>query len=278
MTEKKVNAAFITEVLERYPLPLLPPGCITEIVLQPNDSDATMEIGIVQEHRFAFFYWLKWRHDRQIKGKKATPPNLVTVDWHYDVGAMCDFFPDVIKKLDYSNLAELALFSWCGLRSLNDGHIAPAMFLNAINDVYVILKQHGHFETGEPFIDRYGNPHNVHYYYSVEEFLDEHGCDAVHQCIFDLDLDYFTEIKSDEWLDAPTLDSVFNQSTSVFFKNDSPFMQWLFSRMCGMTMALEPKYCGGLHNCFQIFNEVCSYLFDPPLLSANCKWKHLKYP
>ena len=277
MIEEKVNAAFITEVLEKYPIPMLPPGCITEIVLQPNDPDAAMEIGIVQEHRFAFFYWLKWRHKQQLKNKKAVPPNLVTVDWHYDVGAMCDFFPDVITKLDYSNLAELALFSWCGLRSLNDGHIAPAMFLNAINDVYVILKQHGHFETGEPITDRYGNPHLVHYYYSVEEFLDEHGRDTVHPCIFDLDLDYFTENKGARFPDVATQNLVTNQLISAFFKDDSPFMQWLFSRMCGMTVALEPEYCGGMHNCLRIFNVMSSCLFDPSLLSVRSKWKHLNY-
>lgn len=86
MTEEKVNTAFITEVMEKHPIPMFPPGCITEPVRQPSDSDVAMEIGIVQGHRFVFFYWLRGRHKLQIKNKKTAPPNLVTVDWHYDVG------------------------------------------------------------------------------------------------------------------------------------------------------------------------------------------------
>ena len=49
----------------------------------------------IQEHRFAFFYWLKWRHKQQLKNKKAVPPNLVTVDCGTMMsGGKCDLFPD----------------------------------------------------------------------------------------------------------------------------------------------------------------------------------------
>lgn len=144
------------------------------------------------------------------------------------------------------------------------------MFLNAINDVYVILKTTETFSNGRAIYRQVRQPAYGASFLLCCEFLDKHGRDVVHPCIFDLDLDYFSEIKIDEWLDAPTQDS-------AFFESDAPFIQWLFSRMCGMTVALEPKYCGGVHNCLRILNEVSSCLFDPPLLAARSKWKHLNY-
>ena len=278
----EINTAFIIEVLQNHHIPIEPPGCFTQIVRQPSGLNAAMEIGIVQEHRFAFFYWLKWRHKQQTKDKKGAPPNLVTVDWHNDVGGTCDFVPEIINKLDCGNAAELALFSWCGLRLLNDGHIAPAMFLNAINDVHVILKQHEENRKNDinlchyPFTDRFENQHMVHYYSTVDEFLDAHEHDKLHPVIFDLDLDYFTEYNGEDYPDSSMRNPVSNQTIRALVENDSRFMQWLFPRMCGMTIALEPKYCGGIHNCLRTLNVISSCLFDPPLFHRDSSWRHLK--
>ncbi len=44
---------------------------------------------------------------------------------------------------------------------------------------------------------------------------------------------------------------------------DSEFMQWIFKRMKGMTIATEPKWCGGLINSNKIYKIHCliiSYL------------------
>lgn len=151
------------------------------------------------------------------------------------------------------------------------------MYLNAINDVYVILKQgHNQQTKTNPFTDKFGNRHMVHYYYSTEDFLNAHEQDADYPLIFDLDLDYFTEQKDDDAPNFQELNLVSNQEIHNFMNNDSRFMQWLFRRMNGMTIALEPKYCGGIHNCLQILNIVSSCLFNPPLLQAECGWKHLK--
>ena len=278
MTQKQneINIEFIIEILQTHWSPTTPPGCFTEIVRQPSGLNAAMEIGIVQEHRFAFFYWLKWYQEQQAKDTTSLPPNLVTVDWHNDVGCNSDFIPEIISKLNYSNNSELAMFSWCGLRQLNDGHIAPAMYLNAINDVYVILKQEHQQSQTYPFNDKFGNQHTVHYYYTTDEFLDNHERDKFHPLIFDLDLDYFTEYNQEDHPDPQGHNLVSNEEIGNFFKNDSRFMQWLLAHMCGMTIALEPKYCGGMHNCLRILDVVSSCLFDPPLLHANSGWKHLK--
>ena len=115
----------------------------------------------------------------------------------------------------------------------------------------------------------------VYYYHTTDEFLDNHG-QVYHPVIFDLDLDYFTEYNGVDFPDAQAQNPVSNQEICDLVENDSRFMQWLFPRMCGMTVALEPNYCGGMHNCLQILDVVSSCLFDPPLLHAKSGWKHLK--
>jgi hypothetical protein len=102
--QNEINNELITEILQTHWLPTEPPGCFTEIVRQPSGLNDAMEIGIVQEHCFAFFYWLKWYQDNKSKGLS---PNLLTVDWHNDVGCASDFIPEIINKLDYSDTLEL---------------------------------------------------------------------------------------------------------------------------------------------------------------------------
>lgn len=274
MSQKQVNTEFITEVLQTHLTPTDPPGCLTEIVMRPSGLKDAMEIGIVQEHRFAFFYWLKWYQNNK---SKSLPPNLLTVDWHNDVGGPADFFPEIINKLDCSNTTELTIFSWCGLRQLNDGHIAPAIFLNAINDVYVILKQEHHQNETYLLEDKFGNQHKVHYYDTAEEFIDKHEQDTDHPLLLDLDLDYFTEQKDRENPTYRDIKLVSDQEIRNLMNNNSRFMQWAFKRMCGMTIALEPKYCGGIHNCLRILDIVGSCLFEPSLLHDEGRWKHLNH-
>jgi len=276
------NVALITDILKTHWVPIKPPGCLTEFVDHPGGLRAAIEVAIVQEHRFAFYYWLKWRHNQQLKDEHAVPPNLITVDWHDDVGGDCDFIPEVLDRLDYGNGAELAMFCWCGLRPFNDGHIAPAAFLNSVNDVYVILKQKEDQRRDypdlyhRPFADRFGNQHMIHYYSSVNEFLRAHEGDPCHPIIFDLDLDYFTKYHGDDFPERGTGEPVSNRTIRGLVKSDSRFMQWLLPRMCGMTIALEPECCGGMHNSLRILDVVSSALFDPPLLQADCQWRHLK--
>jgi hypothetical protein len=57
---------------------------------------------------------------------------------------------------------------------------------------------------------------------------------------------------------------------------NSEFMQWIFQRMEGMTIATEPEWCGGLINSNKIYKVVDNALFDFQLFSKNTKWKHLK--
>ncbi|MCG3717659.1 hypothetical protein L5F50_00545 [Aliarcobacter butzleri] len=56
---------------------------------------------------------------------------------------------------------------------------------------------------------------------------------------------------------------------------DSEFMQWIFKRMEGMTIATEPKWCGGLINSNKIYKILDNTLFNNQLFSKKEEWKHL---
>ena len=228
------------------------------------------------QHRFAFYYWLKWHTQARRSG--TSTPNLLTIDWHDDVGGDCDFIPEELKELDPRDENELSLFCWARLRSLNDGHVAPAQYLDAIGDVYVILKQHADEQVvceeyrKRTQVDMHGTPHQVHYYDTIEQFLAEHGSDAVHPLVLDIDLDYFTMpgASSEKGAEKLVSDRVIKKAVSP----TGPLMQWAFPRLAGFTIALEPEYCGGIRNCMHILEVVSDALFDPPLLTSKMQWRH----
>ena len=101
------------------------------------------------EHRIAFYYWIKCKQRLMYDSRTRTrwadgefrPPDLITWDWHDDCGGECDHIESELKRLDQSNEQEVAFFCWAGLRPINDGHIAPAIWLNALGNVYILQKQ-----------------------------------------------------------------------------------------------------------------------------------------
>ncbi len=267
-----MNAELMAAMLKGMGHPISPPGCTSDFIDHPTRRDKAVEIGVVLQHRFAFFYWLRWHAERK---PSHPPPNLLTIDWHDDVGGDCDFTPDEIKQLNPTDENELSLFCWAGLRSLNDGQIAPAQYLNAVGDVYVILKQFKEEDSTEDRhrtqVDMNGTTHGIFYYDTPEDFLKAHANDPVHPLILDLDLDYFTsDANSGEHGDQQR---VSDREIKKVVSLDGPLMRWILPRLDGFTIALEPKYCGGVGNCAHILGVVSSTLCDPPLLSAGMKWR-----
>lgn len=271
-----MNTKLMAAILEDLKHPLEPPGSSDGFIDHPTDPRKSVEIGVVIQHRFAFYYWLKWHTEAQ--GTGAPTPNLLTIDWHDDVGGDCDFVPEELEQLDPKDRNELGLFCWARLRSLNDGHIAPAQYLNAVGDVYVILKQNAdqreaHEEYRERTqVDMHGNLHQIHYYDTVEQFLADHGADAVRPLVLDVDLDYFTA--PDESREKGAERPVSAREIKRTMSPTGPLMRWVFPRLAGFTIALEPDYCGGIRNCMHILDAVSDVLFDPPLLTSRMQWRH----
>lgn len=269
-----MNGRLLARLIKDLGYSLAPPGCSSGFVDHPRRRDEVVEVAIVHEHRFAFFYWLKWHNARRAG---APAPDLVTLDWHDDVGGNCDFSPRTLKRLNLADEKEVAVFCWAGLRSLNDGHIAPALYLNALKDVHAIVKQDwapgvlAPNRNGE-IVDRHGYRHAIHYHRSPAAFLRVIQNRAhLGRFVIDLDLDYFTRQhpSGEHGRQIRLPDTVVRRMLDPA----RPFMDALLPRLAGMTIALEPEHCGGIANCAHLLDLVSSTLFRKPILSAGCSWR-----
>jgi len=260
---------------------LEPPGCETihmESPVHPRKMCCT--VGIVHEHRFAFFYWALFAHDRYSRksGYDFDPPVLVTVDYHDDIGGDCDFIADDLKSLDLTDRSELGLFCWCRLRRLNDGHVAPALYLNMFSDVYVLLKQNREGRRMYPEQatrtqrDRRGRDHTIRYFDRPVDLVRALEADDRHVYL-DIDLDYFT--REDEEGGGKLGDErlVSRRSIKRLLSFDGRFISCVFPRLVGFTIALEPQYCGGLAQSLEILDILNEELFGRTLCTDDCRWK-----
>ncbi len=261
-----------------------PPGCESTYVDHPNlagHNKRCVEVGFVIEHRFAFYYWVKSKQrllgnnngSDPIDDQSFSPPDLVTWDWHDDVGGECDFIKSELKLLDQTNEQEVALFCWAGLRQLNDGHIAPALWINAIGNVYVIQKQRkGCKKANRTVSDRYGKEHQVHYFRSLLDFArafeDAHTGTGV---IWDVDLDFFT--KPGKVPNRKYTPPLSGEDIQTLLSPDKPWMPLILRDLDSITIAIEPTYTGGLSLSLELYRHWESTLFESPLFSKECRWR-----
>ncbi|BDV43388.1 hypothetical protein GURASL_23110 [Geotalea uraniireducens] len=252
---------------------LEPPGCETEFTAQPGNDCTCCTVGIVHEHRFAFYYWALYSSERD---KHRPLPALITLDSHDDVGVPGEIDVEDLDTLHLSNRTELGLFAWTRLRRLNDGQILPALYLNLFSDVYVLMNNE---EDREEFLssfeeqqlkDRYGNVHTVKYYQQVDQLMQNLPSDI--PVFLDIDLDFFA-------VDNPAKDRLGSEILrpddfiKSFLSIDGPFFGPLLKRIVGLTIALEPKYCGGLLNSLRVLDILNRELFDGTLCTDDCKWR-----
>ena len=262
-----------------------PPGCCSTVVEHPFPGYRNREcvsVGISIEHRFAFFYWLQCKqkllYDRTTRTRwrddEFTPPDLITMDWHDDYDGGSGYIERELKRLNQKNEKEVALFCWAGLQPLNDGQIGPAIWLNALGNVYIILKQDKICHTQQPVVhkDRYGKDHHVYYFRSAKDlpntFYETNSGSGV---IWDIDLDFFTEEKSVP--DQSYTARLSNRQIKALLSPRKEWMQIILGDLKAITIALEPKYTGGLSHSLEIYRQWESVFFDAPLFDKNCCWK-----
>jgi hypothetical protein len=238
-------------------------------------------VGFAIDHRFAFFYWLQLkktlRYDRhtqtQWRDDEFVPPDLVTWDWHDDCGGECDFIKDELERLDQGCPEEVALFCWAGLRTINDGHIAPALWLNALGNVYIVQKQHHDYgQRSRVAEDRYAKPHRIIYVRSLDHLPDVFNeTNSGSGVVWDIDLDYFTQAKPvpDQAYTPP----VPRRKIMSLLSGRKEWMQIILGDLKGITIALEPTYTGGLSRSLELYHVWEHALFCAPLFSKKCRWK-----
>lgn len=261
-----------------------PPGCVSEFVEHPNPSyrnRQSVEVGFVIEHRFAFYYWIKCkqklqrdrRTSKMIDDEQFMPPDLVTWDWHDDCGADSDIVEDKLTMLDQADEQEVALYSWAGLCQLNDGQILPAVWLNALGNVYIIQKQKQDCKSqSRVFKDRYGQEHHIFYFRSLKHFpatFEETASGT--GVIWDIDMDYFTQGRSvpDQRYTPP----LSGEEVKAMLSPDTPWMPLILRDLKAITIALEPEYTGGLSHSLDLYRHWESALFAAPLFSKTCRWR-----
>ncbi len=246
-----------------------PPGTHLEQIAHPSGSNRAIEKAIIMEHRFAFFFWMKWRNLLSNKELLKQPaPTLVTIDWHRDLAPVPDDQKKVLEQLDQSNLSDIANYVWAQFDQTNDGHILCASWLNLIGDV--VLLQNTTDYQHSTVKDMNGNDHGIFEFRdfnSFQEFMLERNDQNI---FFDIDLDYFVHGKGKQHYSED-----FNRYSDDEIKQvidiSRPVFQKILPNISGVTIALEPGYCGGIINSCQIMDQFHSQLF-----TKNNEWKHLK--
>jgi hypothetical protein len=248
---------------------LLPPGCMMSILPHPSEANAALEVALFCDHRYAFFFWARWRN---AIGTDAAPPILITLDWHEDLSAPGGNELTELVNLNLRNPRDVALFCWEGLSPLNDGQVLAAAYLNLIGDVYVLRKQDG--DGDDSFVDAGGNVHRIRCFREQDHLMAELSKLDAKYAFFDLDLDYFTE-SPHACGGGDNVSLVPDEVVSEMVSPEGRLMQWIFPRMAGMTVATEPEFCGGLENSNHLQSLISSCLFAPQLLHGRSTWKHL---
>ncbi len=280
-----MNEEFVNRILGRVK-PVAPLGCCSSLLEPPCPSrrrHECVEIGFVVEHRFAFHYWIKAKQrlmydtSRGIRktDEEFQPPDLITWDWHDDTGGSCDYIEDELAQLNQRDEQEVEFFCWAGLRPINDGHIAPAIWLNAIGNVYVLQKQRdsdGCTSESRDHMDRYGRPRQIRYFRSPEEMAEVfEKTNSNSGVIWDVDMDYFT---SEERVDdQPYKPMVAKRTIKAMLSPKKAWMPLILRDLKAVTIALEPKYTGGLTRSLEIYRTWESALLENPVWDKDCQWK-----
>lgn len=288
-----MDEALLRKLLDRLHVPV--PGD-SSFLPSMTESRGVIEVAVIHHHRLAFYYWLRWttRDWCCSLPTNQLAPDLVTVDWHDDVGGEADCAFDelrsLVSRLEVDNIEDrtslddavqrrqmsknnVAAYSLLGLRSLNDGHIFPAQYLNAIGNVYVLYKQRG--KQRRRMTDQYGNEHETHYVNSTVDLLNRLDEAGLRPTYFDLDVDYFFREGRGKVHGAEVMVAEEEIRDLLDVKGD--LMTHLGARpLQGMTIALEPTYCGGLKGCFRTMSIICETLFDGSLLGNKVGWRRPK--
>lgn len=198
--------------------------------------DIQKPVSMVFEHRLALAPWLIW--SQSIKEYK---PNLITFDQHRDLTPLNEGnLQDVVNTLLSCEVDDLPFKVSNELESRNDTQISAACYMNIFKDVYVITHDIGDND------DIAGS----------KVFVDNDITDRIkdimkaEKYILDIDLDYFF---IDNKFEQDKVDS-FLSSIKINLEN-----------LVGITLAIEPTYCGGIVNAIKAYEVLESELVTEPI-------------
>lgn len=261
-----------------------PPGTLTQLLGHPHRDYGTLEVAVFNEHRYAFYFWNKWTNYLIENDSITHAPCLVTLDWHTDLAWPTDDQMKWLNKLDTSNNLNTSLYSWANLSGLNDEQIIAAAYLNKIGNIYVHCRQGNFVEDWEDTIykDKYGYKHLIKKFKKFED-LESHLLRSDEQNVyFDIDLDFFT-LKNPLNGEGKKFTYLTDSEIRKMLDPKRPLINWIFKRLTGFTIALEPEHTGGLTQSNRLMDLLNQIYFAPALFTncgehwkMSCNWKHKK--
>lgn len=253
------------------PLQCDPPGTYREVIPHPGGYDQNIEKAVIMEHRFAFFFWMKWRNTlREEKRLRQPAPTLVTIDWHRDLAPPGEDQKEQLLELDQSNLSDISNYVWARFDQTNDAHILCATWLNLVGDV--ILLKNSASQMQHTVTDHRGNQHNIYEFRAFDQFQDFMLDREDKNIFFDIDLDYFIHGKGSEFY-SEDFSRYSDEEIKQIINPRHPVFNHILPKIDGLTLAQEPGYCGGIRNSCHIMEVLHSQLFDD-----QKQWKHLANP
>jgi hypothetical protein len=255
----------------RNPYYIIPPGSAVQHLSHPAGENGSISLAIFPEHRYGFYYWLKWTREN----KYTSPPCLVSMDWHQDLYPPDKVEKRWLRKLDQNDDGKVASFCWAKLCGNNDGQILSAAYLNLIGNIYVCCRQ-GSFNSSwedDQIKDVFGKTHIIKKFKTAEALEDYLIKSDEAKVYFDIDLDFFT-IKNPLNGKGDIFTYMTNSQICNLLSIKKPMIEWIFKRLCGFTIATEPEHCGGLLQSNRLLALVNSIYFKPNLFTKDCDWKH----
>lgn len=243
-----------------------PPGTHLEEISHAADPNRSIEKAIIMEHRFAFFFWMKWRNQLKNNDLQQQPaPTLVTIDWHRDLAPVSDDLKKGLEQLNQQNLSDVSNYVWAQLDQTNDGHIFCAAWLNLIGDIILLQNTTGYQES--TFTDKNGNEHRVYEFQDFDQFQKFMTARNDTNIFFDVDLDYFIHGKGKRYY-SDDFQRYSDDEIKEVIDRTHPVFKYMIPRIDGITLALEPGYCGGIVNACQIMD-----VFHSQLFTEQNEWK-----
>jgi len=234
-------------------------------------------VGLTLEHRFAFYYWAKFFNEfKEQDVYLKDPPIFLSIDSHYDVGdaSTLQQYKRPLKTLENKlyDSTLLSRFCWQQLNSNNDTQISAALYMNYFSDAYILMAEDQFIKFGMkmPIVkDRQGKVHTIHYYHHIEDVVKDLKL-RESPIFLDIDLDYFTE-ELGEGSDPHVLILPDNDVRDIL-NTSSAIMSVVLPRVVGLTIALEPNYCGNIVNSAHLLNLLDIELFDKTLFTRDVQW------
>ncbi|TQI69638.1 hypothetical protein JM79_0520 [Gramella sp. Hel_I_59] len=254
----------------RNPHHIEPPGALRQILEHPFNKSESIELALFPEHRYAFFYWNKWMR----KNERDNPPCLVSLDWHQDLCYTCETEKEWLEALDLSSDADVSVFSWAKLAGNNDGHILCAAHLNLIGDIYVHCRQEMGRDTWEDEVlqDSYGNKHTIKKFKTYQSLQDALLNSTETSVFFGIDLDFFS-VKNGLSDGSFKFTYLKDDAIRTMLDKNNPLIKWIFERIKGFTIAIEPEHCGGLLKSNKFLDLISDIYFSPELFAPKSNWK-----